>query len=45
MLLGRLHGVRTPANELLLELMATAVRDGSSPGTYDVDELIGRLSG
>jgi 2-dehydropantoate 2-reductase len=42
-LLGRVHGVPTPVNELLQRLAATAARQGQRPGTLPVDELIQML--
>lgn len=42
-LLGRLHGVATPANELLQNLMAELARDGTPPGTMSEDELLAKL--
>jgi 2-dehydropantoate 2-reductase len=42
-LLGRLHGVPTPANLLLQELMGTLVRGEREPGSFSEQELLGRL--
>ena len=42
-LLGRLHGVRTPVNLLLQRLAATAAREGRRPGSLPADELIQML--
>ncbi|MGA2933353.1 MAG: 2-dehydropantoate 2-reductase N-terminal domain-containing protein [Acidimicrobiales bacterium] len=44
-LLGRLHGVPTPVNELLRRLVVEAARSGSPPGGHDVDELLAVLNG
>ena len=41
MLLGRLHGVATPANELLQQLATEMAESGARPGTVDADALIG----
>jgi 2-dehydropantoate 2-reductase len=38
-LLGRLHGVATPVNELLQRLAARAAREGTTPGSIAPDEL------
>ena len=43
-LLGRLHGVATPANELLQRLTADAARGGTAPGTVPVDHLEAALA-
>jgi 2-dehydropantoate 2-reductase len=43
-LLGRLHGVPTPANELMQRLMREAVRDGLKPGAMTPDEILGRIA-
>jgi 2-dehydropantoate 2-reductase len=43
-LLGRLHGVPTPANAGLLELVKHAARDGIAPGTMSADEVIRRVA-
>jgi 2-dehydropantoate 2-reductase len=42
-LLGRLHGVPTPVNELLCELMREALRLGARPGDLSPAELLARL--
>ena len=42
-LLGRLHGVPTPANELLRRLANEAARAGGAPGTLPVDDVLARL--
>jgi 2-dehydropantoate 2-reductase len=42
-LLGRLHGVPTPVNELLQQLAADAVRAGAKPGSMPLDELVARV--
>ncbi len=39
-LLGRLHGVPTPVNLLLQQLVAGAAREGRRPGTLSLDEVI-----
>ncbi|WP_133914548.1 ketopantoate reductase family protein [Streptomyces sp. NBC_00582] len=39
-LLGRLHGVPTPLNDLLQRLANAFAREGRAPGTLPVDELI-----
>jgi 2-dehydropantoate 2-reductase len=44
LLLGRLHGVPTPANAGLLELVKHAARDGIAPGTMSADEVIRRVA-
>ncbi len=38
-LLGRLHGVPTPVNELLQRAANAAARDGRKPGTVPIEEL------
>jgi 2-dehydropantoate 2-reductase len=43
-LLGRLHGVPTPANELMQRLTAQAAHDGIEAGSVDPDALVARLS-
>jgi 2-dehydropantoate 2-reductase len=40
-LLGRLHGVATPANELLQHLATDMAASGAEPGTVDAEALIG----
>jgi 2-dehydropantoate 2-reductase len=42
-LLGRLHGVPTPANVLLQRLMGTLVRGEREPGSFTESELLARL--
>ncbi|HET6810264.1 MAG TPA: 2-dehydropantoate 2-reductase N-terminal domain-containing protein [Acidimicrobiales bacterium] len=42
-LLGRLHGVATPANELLVRLALQAAREHRAPGSVDPDELLAHL--
>jgi 2-dehydropantoate 2-reductase len=42
-LLGRLHGVPTPANVLLQGLMGTLVRGGREAGSFTEAELLARL--
>jgi 2-dehydropantoate 2-reductase len=42
-LLGRLHGVPTPANALVCEVMRDVVARGTPPGSVSEDELIRRL--
>jgi 2-dehydropantoate 2-reductase len=42
-LLGRLHGVPTPVNTMLCEVMRWAVRAKISPRSLSVDDLIARL--
>ena len=47
-LLGRLHGVPTPANELLVRLALRAARERRPPGSFEPEELLenlGRPSG
>ena len=39
-LLGRLHGVPTPVNELLQRMAGRAAREGITPGSIAPDELI-----
>lgn len=41
--LGRLHGVPTPANELMQRVMREAVRDRVQPGSLSPDDLLARL--
>jgi 2-dehydropantoate 2-reductase len=43
-LLGRLHGVPTPANELARQLANRAAREGTPPGSLTVGEFLGLLS-
>ena len=42
-LLGRLHGVPTPANELLQRTAARLAREGAAPGSVRAADLLGRL--
>jgi 2-dehydropantoate 2-reductase len=42
-LLGRLHGVPTPANALLQLTMRRMAAEGREPGTVDADDLLERL--
>ncbi len=42
-MLGRLHGVATPVNELLQQLAADAARARSKPGSMSLDDLIARV--
>ena len=42
-LLGRLHGVPTPANELLRTLAHNAARDGIAPGAHPVEDVLAQL--
>jgi 2-dehydropantoate 2-reductase len=44
-LLGRLHGVPVPANELLQRTAARMGRDRAEPGTLDAATLLSELSG
>jgi 2-dehydropantoate 2-reductase len=39
-LLGRLHGVPTPVNAGLLELVKRAAREGIAPGAFSAEEVI-----
>ncbi len=41
--LGRLHGVPTPANDLMQQVMRDAVRDRVQPGSVSPDELMAKL--
>lgn len=43
-LLGRLHGVPTPANALLQRLANEAAREGRAPGSMSVDEVLSLLA-
>jgi len=43
-LLGRLHGIPTPVNELLQRLINKKARDGSGPGTMTPEEVLGMLT-
>ena len=40
MLLGRLHGVPTPANETARRLVQRAARQGLQPGSMTPDEFL-----
>jgi 2-dehydropantoate 2-reductase len=42
-LLGRLHGVATPANEVLQRLANQMAADGRSPGSVPVEDVLARL--
>ncbi len=42
-LLGRLHGVPTPANELLRRLANRLAREGKPPGSVSADEVLSQL--
>lgn len=42
-LLGRLHGVATPVNELLQRLMREAVASGARPGSMTEAEILGMV--
>jgi 2-dehydropantoate 2-reductase len=42
-MLGRLHGVATPVNELLQQVAAEAARAGTKPGSVSLDELVARV--
>jgi 2-dehydropantoate 2-reductase len=42
-LLGRLHGVPTPANELMQELMFDVAVHGLQPGSLTTDTILERL--
>ena len=44
-LLGRLHGVATPVNELLQQLTVEAIRSGAPPGSHSTEELLERALG
>ena len=44
-LLGRLHGVGTPVNDLLQRLTVEAIRSAAPPGLHSVEELLGRALG
>lgn len=41
-LLGRLHGVPTPVNDLLQRTARVAAREGISPGSMTVEALLAR---
>jgi 2-dehydropantoate 2-reductase len=42
-LLGRLHGVPTPVNLALVELVHEASRAGAAPGSWSLDDVIQRV--
>jgi 2-dehydropantoate 2-reductase len=42
-LIGRLHGIPTPANELMQRLTAKAAREGIAAGSVDPQELLDQL--
>ncbi len=44
-LLGRLHGVETPANALIQRVANTMAAAGAEPGSVEETELLGRLHG
>jgi 2-dehydropantoate 2-reductase len=44
-LLGRLHGVPTPANELLQRLARQAAATGALPGSVSADQILAQLDG
>jgi 2-dehydropantoate 2-reductase len=44
-LLGRMHGVPTPANELLQRLSAELAAAGRQPGEYTAGDVLARLDG
>jgi 2-dehydropantoate 2-reductase len=44
-LLGRVHGIPTPVNELLQQLANRAAREGWPPGTLNPDEVIRMVPG
>jgi 2-dehydropantoate 2-reductase len=44
-LLGRLHGVPTPANELFQRLAVEFAAEGRPPGSLSVDEVLALLDG
>jgi 2-dehydropantoate 2-reductase len=43
-MLGRLHGVQTPANELMQRITARAARDGIQAGSVDPEDLVAQLA-
>ncbi len=43
-LLGRLHGVPTPANDLLQRLARQLAAEGRPPGAYGIDEVVAQLA-
>jgi 2-dehydropantoate 2-reductase len=44
-LLGRLHDVPTPVNELLMAMSAEAARDGVAAGSLTEEQILARLDG
>ena len=42
-LLGRLHGVPTPVNELLQATISAVAARGGEPGSVAAEDLLGRL--
>ena len=44
-LLGRLHGVPTPTNDLLQRLARELAAEGRPPGAYGIEEVLARLDG
>jgi 2-dehydropantoate 2-reductase len=44
-LLGALHGVPTPVNRMLQAVAAAAAKERRAPGSYTVEELLGRVAG
>lgn len=44
-LLGRMHGVPTPTNDLLQRLARQLAAEGGQPGAYGLDEVVARLDG
>jgi 2-dehydropantoate 2-reductase len=43
-LLGRLHNVATPVNELLQSVMFEMQRTGAAPMSFDAEELLARVT-
>lgn len=43
-LLGRLHGVPTPTNDLLQRLARQLAAEGRPPGAYGIDEVVAQLA-
>jgi 2-dehydropantoate 2-reductase len=43
-LLGRLHGIATPVNDLLQQMATRAARDGVRPGSYTGAEILARAT-
>ena len=43
-LLGRLHGVPTPTNDLLQRLARQLAAEGRQPGAYGIDEVVAQLA-